>query len=128
MTDKQIQSFPMDQAASEPGMQHVADTIRDAWQEAHGTLPGKASMLTGSCAVALIIEDALSPAERVIGRQGDGHGDLLVRYVRTLFEQICSAHTAEVEQVSGAGVRETAVFVQPDTGWLVGIFRLAQPA
>ena len=127
MTQEWIQSVDFSQAAAQPGLQRVADTIRDAWEEAHGTLPGQPSMLTGSQAVALIIEDALSPAERVIGGKGNGHGDLLVRYVRTLFQEICVTHTADIEKVVGARVLETAVFVQPDTGWLVGIFRLGQP-
>lgn len=122
-----LQSLEWTTTAETPQMEQLAGRIRAAWQEAHGTRPGRAFSLTGSCAVAFIIEDALSPAERLIGGQGAHQSELLARYVRALFQEICRSHTVDVEQVSGVGVRETAVFVQPDSGWLVGIFRLAQP-
>ncbi len=128
MNHNSLQIVEWTSAAGMPQLEQLAGQMRVAWQEAHGTRPGRAFSLSGHCAIAVFIEDALSPAERLIGGMDNGQSDLLARYVRALFQEICRTHTADVEQLSGVGVRETAVFVQPDSGWLVGIFRLAQPA
>jgi hypothetical protein len=110
-------------AAPDAQTQSLAQTFLLAWQEAHGTPAGFASVLTGTETLAILIEDTLTKAEFALAEQPDGQV-ILQRYIETVFEQLAPELTGAVEAVSGRRVSQKCVSVSLKCGWILCLFKL----
>lgn len=110
-------------AALDYPTEHLAQTFLRAWQEAHGTPSGSASVLTGADTLAVFIEETLTKAEFALAEQTDGQL-ILQRYIETVFEQLGPELIGAVEATAGRRVSQKCVSVSLKSGWILCLFKL----
>ncbi|HMQ52680.1 MAG TPA: Na-translocating system protein MpsC family protein [Anaerolineae bacterium] len=104
--------------------EHLAQTFLRAWQEAHGTPSGSASVLTGADTLAVFIEETLTKAEFALAEQTDGQL-ILQRYIESVFDQLAPELIDAVEATAGRRVSQKCVSVSLKCGWILCLFKLA---
>ena len=107
-------------------VEQIGQDMLLAWQDAHGTSCGKAHVILGKDSLNVSLEDAFSPAEREVAKQEKGR-QVLSDYAQQLMQPICEQEAERVTAVLETRINNTSIQVDPVAGWIMCIFRLADP-
>ncbi|HJZ92592.1 MAG TPA: Na-translocating system protein MpsC family protein [Gemmataceae bacterium] len=109
-------------SASDPGMaQQIARATVAFEQHRTGHAPRSVTVVLGNETVVVTLEGALSPAELALSRTADGAAQVQELH-RRIFLAAAGPLRDEIQRITGAGVREAAVEVEPGTAAVVQVF------
>jgi uncharacterized protein YbcI len=95
------------------------------WARLHGLGHRAASALAGSDHIAVIIEEAFSPAEQRLARQTPGQ-NVMQTYTEQMLAQLYEAVTPRVEAHHGRHVVGASYSLNFTAGWVVCVFKLGE--
>lgn len=101
----------------------LSSALRGLWESAHGAPPGNVRVLLGPDSVAIWIDAVLSPAERVVARERDGHL-LIQRYTDELLGLILPDLMTQVRTITCRQIVSSNSRVDVDNGSILCFFVL----
>lgn len=101
----------------------LAERLGDLWSQAHGQPAGKVQVLVAPDCVAVLIHDALGPAERAAARQFAGQ-PIIQRYAEGLLQTVQPEILAQVEAVTGQKASAIDVHADATTGHVLCFYNL----
>ncbi len=110
----------MDQSALTIAEQ-VAHTVRDFQQQRTGHAPKSVTVVLSQGTLVITLHEALTPAEKALFRTAEGAAQVR-EFHRELFQSSLAPLRAEIERITGTGVREAAAEVEPMTGAVIHVF------
>lgn len=109
---------------SEQKQADFAQTISQAWREAHGADKGRVHVSWGEDRVVVLIEDALLKGERLLAQSEQGKV-VLEQYVQELIAQLVEEQKGTLAELLGREIIDNSVSVNTLERWITIIFRLA---
>lgn len=103
----------------------LAAALSDLWERAHGAPAGKVHVLVGPDSIAVVIKDALSPAERAAAQRAEGQA-LVQRYAEQLLDTIQPDLRAQVEAITGRQAIPTSQHADTIAGHVLCFYELGE--
>lgn len=101
--------------------ERIAQAAKAFEQERTGHLPGSVTVVLSDDTLVITLHGALSEAERTLAEDPSGAAQLR-EFHRQLFASAADTLRREIEQITGAKVREAAAEIEPSTGTVVKVF------
>ncbi len=101
--------------------QQVARAVVDFHRQATGHAPASVTAVLSQDTLVVTLHGALSPAEQALARSPAGIGQVQ-EFHRQLFATTAAALRAEIERITGVGIRQAAAEVEAPPGTTVQIF------
>jgi uncharacterized protein YbcI len=102
---------PVDSMNLCESLSHITQVFLAEWQKAHGQI----ECTLAEYGFSMVIQDALTPAERNLAKEIAGR-ELIQRYFERLLESACPRMVECIETKLGCPISHITVEIEPETG------------
>jgi len=104
-----------------PMAQQIAEAATTFQRVRTGRTPKSVTVVLSQETLVLTLHEALSPAEIALSQTAEGAKNVQ-EFHRKLFDNSAGALREEIQRITGVGVREAALQVEPATGAIIQVF------
>jgi uncharacterized protein YbcI len=103
-------------------LSQITTEATNIWQLFHGSITAKAHVVLGENSLAILLENALSPAERKLASEGKS-ALKLQKYYAAVVSMACNALKMELENFLQTKIIFAGQSMDLKTGWVMCIFQ-----